>query len=393
MYQQFSEILVRMYDDDVKVFTTNAMFSPHASNNRFIPAGKEMLNGVEVQRFRFNHLYPMIYQNIKRICAKIGLKIPYKDLFDLLNAGPISLTMFLKVLKAKTDIISSTPVYYLNSYYPIFTRIFGKSTPLVIFGALHLHDNEIKRKTLWVIMKSDAYIAHTQFEKNYLIKKGIPSDKIHIIGAGIDLSDFSKADGLNIRQRYHISDSPVILFLGRHAPYKGIDTLLFAMREVWQRFPDAYLIIAGAETSYTSTIKEIVNECSVEEGQHIILPGSILEDEKADFYAACDIFVTVSSQESFGIIYTEAWACCKPVIGGRIGAVSDLIRDDIDGKLVDIGNVSQLAETIKILIANPDLRQSMGQQGYQRVQEEFTWDVLTQKLRHIYEEVIEKARA
>jgi len=392
MYQQFSENLVKMYGDKVTLFTTNAMFSPHASHNQFVTAGMEIINGVEVHRFPFNSVYPRVYQPFKRLCAKIELPIPCKGFFNLLNAGPISLPMFLSVLKTQADVISSTAVYYLNSYYPIISKKFGKSTPLIIFGALHLHEREISPTVLWAIKRADAYIAHTQFEMDYLVEKGIATEKIYIIGAGINMDDFSNADGSKIRQRYNIADDPVVLFLGRQAPYKGIVTLLYAMRMVWKTSPNAYLIIAGSETQYTGMIEEIWDTCSFVEKQHIILSGSIPENEKTDFYAACDIFVTISSQESFGIVYIEAWACRKPVIGGRIGAVSDLIRDGIDGKLVEIGNVAQLADTINTLLSNPKMRQSMGQQGYHRVQEEFTWEVLTQKLRNIYEVVIQKVK-
>ena len=87
-------------------------------------------------------------------------------------------------------------------------------------------------------------------------------------------------------------------------------------------------------------------------------------------------------------MYLEAWACRQPVIGGRITAVASVIEDGQDGLLVECGNVDELANALLQLLQNPELRASMGQRGYEKVAQEHTWDIVTQKIRQVYQAVV-----
>jgi glycosyltransferase involved in cell wall biosynthesis len=385
LFQHLSEGLVRDYHEEVKVYTTNAMFSPHAACNISIPAGIEMHNGVEIHRFPFNTTYPRLYRTIK----KLGLPLPFGDLWSQVNAGPLSLKMYNNICNSDAEIIASTPIYYLNTFYPKLTNR-QKNKPFVVFGSLHAHQNHISRLLLNQIRKADAYVAHTPFEKEYLEQRGIDPAKMHVFGIGVDVDQLSAGNGKKIREQYHLGNAPVVLYFGRHAPYKGIDTLIRAMKIVWKTKPEAYLIIAGSTSPFTKTIQNMIDDLPDSERGHAILIGSVSEQDKVDLYQTADIFTTVSSQESFGIVYLEAWACGKPVIGGRIGAVQSLINEGEDGLLVEIGNSEELGEKIDYLLAHPAEMQRMGKAGFHRVLKDFTWPVITAKVHNLYQSLLER---
>ena len=107
--------------------------------------------------------------------------------------------------------------------------------------------------------------------------------------------------------------------------------------------------------------------------------GKVAWDELPLWHNVADVFVTPSrnappSVEGFGIVFLEANACGKPVIGARTGGIPDAIVDGQTGRLVEADAPDELARTILEILGDPSLSQSLGEQGRQRVLESGTWD-------------------
>ncbi|MGB9594200.1 MAG: glycosyltransferase, partial [Anaerolineae bacterium] len=106
--------------------------------------------------------------------------------------------------------------------------------------------------------------------------------------------------------------------------------------------------------------------------------------EKTSALAACDVFCMPSSQESFGGVFVEAWTMGKPVIGGDIPAVREVIADGVDGFLVP-PDPATIADRILALLADPAMARRMGEAGRQKALACFTWDKLAAKTLAVYE--------
>jgi len=152
--------------------------------------------------------------------------------------------------------------------------------------------------------------------------------------------------------------------------------------------PDAQLLIAGARTLYSRQIEEIINAFPSEQQTHVTVVSDFPEEEKPNLLAACDIFVLPSGQESFGIAFLEAWACGKPVVGARIGAIPSVIDEGRDGLLAAYQDASDLARAIVELLANPQRRAQMGGAGRRKVLGNYTWEIVTDRLRSVYVKVV-----
>jgi glycosyltransferase involved in cell wall biosynthesis len=241
------------------------------------------------------------------------------------------------------------------------------------------------------IQRVDAYIALSTYERDYLVgNQQVPAEKIHVIGVGVDLTRFQRADGTEVRQRYGVGDSPLVAFVGQQGRRKGIDTLVYAMKGVWRESPNARLLITGAPTSYTRQLEELIRvELAPDEQQRVIVLGRFDEDEKPHLFAACDVFAYPSRFESFGIAFIEAWAAGKPVIGCKAGAVPSVVSDRVDGILVPVADPRSLAQAILRLLESPELRARMAQAGREKVERYYTWDVVTPRWRDIYERVLD----
>jgi glycosyltransferase involved in cell wall biosynthesis len=240
------------------------------------------------------------------------------------------------------------------------------------------------------VRQADAYIAYTHFEQDYLIERGIPGDKIAVIGVGVDLEPFAAANPRQIRQRFGWGDEPVIAFVGQQVPHKGIDMVIEAMKQIWSERPDACLLIAGATTTYSAFIKRWIEQLTPERRTRVAVIDNFAESEKPSIFAACDIVAFPSGYESFGIVFLEAWAAGKPVIGARVGAVTSVIDEGKDGLLIRHRNIADLVGAIRTLIAQPLLGHQLGTSGRLKVEQRYTWDIVSDKFREIYLQMLSR---
>jgi glycosyltransferase involved in cell wall biosynthesis len=111
--------------------------------------------------------------------------------------------------------------------------------------------------------------------------------------------------------------------------------------------------------------------------------------ELAACYSECEIFALPSGGEGFGLVYLEAMARGKPVIGGAHGGVPEVIEDGKTGFLVQHGDVPQLATSIETLLADPALGREMGARGRERVARDFRFNTFAKSLKKILRELCE----
>ncbi len=387
LFQRISEGLVARYGDQVTVYTTNG-YNPGFFVDPDEPAipirEDEELNGVRIRRFAVNNrLAPRL---VRLQSTAFRHNWPLNDVLRTLYHGPISWPMFAALLRAQADVIAASAFPLLHMYYAAIARRFNR-IPLLFHGALHPGDRwSYDRPIIYrAIAACDVYLANTTFERDFLIAKGVPAAKIRIASPGVDPAPFAAADGMALRRKLGWENAPVIAFVGQQAAHKGIDVLYQAMRLVWRQMPEARLIVAGGRTVYSPHLDRLLESFSPQEREHIHLVTNFAEEEKAQIFAACDVFVSPSGHESFGITFVEAWAAGKPVIGCRSGAIPAVIDEWEDGLLVPYRDVPQLASAILELLADDALRERLAHRGREKVLERYTWDVAVARFREAYE--------
>jgi len=199
---------------------------------------------------------------------------------------------------------------------------------------------------------------------------------------GIDPSDF---EGLPERA----STTPTILFVGGLEPRKGLEYLVHSLEYVLDEVPSARLV-AVAKTGFRGTdevgwFKVLADRLGLAE--HIDFLESVTQAELLRLYAECDILVLPSKTEGWGLALMEAMACKKPVVASRVGGVPELVRDGVDGVLVEAGDVQGLSKAIVKLLKDPGLRTRMGEAGALRVLG-FSWDSTAKVVLKAYESAL-----
>jgi len=379
--KEISERLVKS-GEEVTVFSSNASTTEAYIRPEIplLPANSEWIDGVRVRRFP-------VYQGMRPLVNRVHklfweYRLPFNDIVRTIWNGPIIFNMLPHILKQKTDIIVATPFPFLNMYYAYIAKRIRK-IPMAVIPCLHTEDAwAFNRKIMYkMLFDTEMILTNTDYEKNYLITKGIEKNRIFTLGDGINPQDFSRSNPEEFRRRYDIGNGPVVLFVGRKEKGKGIDTLVDSMSIVWERFPQAKLIIAGTRASHPKAIEKKVFSLAGKKRENVILIDNFPDSEKSDLFASCDIFAMPSTVESLGIAYLEAWASGKPVIGCRIGAVASLIEEGKDGLLVEYGNHQELASAILKLMGDEDLRRKLGENGKKKAYGKYTWDIITDHFR------------
>ena len=228
---------------------------------------------------------------------------------------------------------------------------------------------------LQLYQEADAVIALTQAEKQTLISLGVKPERIHITGIGPVVAP--QADGQTFRDRHQLQGS-IVLFLGQHYAYKGYHQLLQATTQVWEKYPETQFVFIGP------AVKQSDQVFQSHQDPRIHRLGTVSLQEKTDALAACDMLCVPSMQESFGGVFTEAWSFGKPVIGGNIPAVAEVVSDGKDGFLV-AQEPKTIATAIIDLLNHPQKASEMGKAGYEKVHQSYTWSKLAQKTLEIYQ--------
>jgi glycosyltransferase involved in cell wall biosynthesis len=385
LMQKASEKFVERHGDDVTVFTTNAYNCElfWRRDQPQLPTGVEAINGVTVRRFPvFNRL-----NRLRQLLAggSYQLGLPYNDWLRALYNGPLIPEMTRAVANAGADVVAASSFPLLHMHYALWG---GRRAgiPVIFYGGIHTADSfGFERPMIYrAIRQADGYIAYTTFERDYLVARGIPAAKIHVVGVGVDMVPFVQANGRSLRQRLGWGDAPVVAFIGQQVPHKGVDMIMEAMPAIWREQPQTCLLIAGSKTTYSAVIQHWLDNLPAAQQAQVALIHNFREEEKPDLFAAADLVLYPSAHESFGIVFIEAWSARKPVVGVNVGAVPSVIDDKKDGLLIEHRNVANLTQAVLTLLDQPNLRREMGQAGYQKVVQHYTWDIVADKFREVY---------
>lgn len=220
--------------------------------------------------------------------------------------------------------------------------------------------------------------------------QGVATEKIRVLPWALDPQFESFAP--TAMKRIAPTDFPegrVVLTVGRWRAderYKGMDTLITALPRLLPRWPELQLAAVG-EGDDRAWLEDLAEENGVRRHVHFI--SRVSYEELATCYGHCEIFALPSKGEGFGLVYLEAMACGKPVIGGAHGGAPEVIEDGKTGYLVPHGDAAQLATAIETLLENPALEIEMGRRGKERVEKEFRFSVFGKSLKKILRELCE----
>jgi glycosyltransferase involved in cell wall biosynthesis len=219
-----------------------------------------------------------------------------------------------------------------------------------------------------VLRRAAGALALGTASRDSLVERGAQRERVHIFANTIDVPEWEERQGELAQRRSELraelgagAEDVLLLSVARLGPEKGLDVLVRGVAVAGD--PKLLLVIAG-EGPQRREIEALAQELGV----RLRLTGDLAADKVAEAYAAADVFVLLSTRETWGVVVNEAAASGLPlVLSDRVGAAYDLLRDGENGFLVGAGDVEATGEAFKRLGADAGLRVRAGERSRELV--------------------------
>lgn len=239
-----------------------------------------------------------------------------------------------------------------------------------------------------VIACSDAILASCVAEADQLERLyGADPSRIELVAPGVDHAFFSPGDRVGARaalQHLDLGNGPVLLFVGRIQPLKGLDVAVRALAAFGRR--DARLVVVGGASgadgaAEVDRIDKLVAELGVADQLRSVEP--VPHHLLSTYYRAADVVLVPSRSESFGLVALEAAACGTPVVAAAVGGLRTLVEHGRTGFLVEGRDPAVFASYTEQVLGSPALAAEVSRQAAQRARG-YTWSTAAGRLRRIY---------
>ena len=272
----------------------------------------------------------------------------------------------------------------------------GRVIPMVLIAILGLDVKCIAYRHNVIQNKKD--IIHRMIYKNIsafvcvsnCVRKSQEKDmpqwmrnKIYVVHNGVDIHDEYFSECMSIKKR---KDKFTIGYAGRIVENKG---LLWLVKAFCKMDNDSVLKIAGDDsTEYAARIKSYLKQRKCERVEWLGYIGNMKE-----FYKQIDTMVCPSIvAEAFGLSICEAMYYGIPVIASNNGAQGEIIEDEVDGFLVDSGDIDEIANKLCYLKDNYEIRVELGKNTHNKIKRNFTTEMWIKKMQVVYDEIFDERK-
>jgi D-inositol-3-phosphate glycosyltransferase len=220
---------------------------------------------------------------------------------------------------------------------------------------------------------------------------GADPRRIEVVPPGVEHAFFSPGDRRGARRALGLGDHPVLLFVGRIQPLKGLPVAVGALAALHR--PDAELVVVGGPSGLEGDqelqrVLELADHLGVRHQIRFVPPQP--HHLLSTYYRAADVVLVPSRSESFGLVALEAAACGVPVVAAAVGGLRTLIDDGRTGFLVEQREPQAFAAAVRALLADPAFAARMGSDAAERARG-YTWSTAAARLRRVYADLTRRA--
>ena len=220
------------------------------------------------------------------------------------------------------------------------------------------------------LQAADKIVAVSSFTCDALTSMmGVKPESIVLIQNGVDTARFTPGPRNPVLiAKHNLAGKKVVVTVGRMVARKGVDKAVLAIGQLLKHRQDLHYLILG-DGELRPEVERIIAAQGL--GEHITLVGKVSDSELVDYLRLCDLFLMPNrtmpdgDTEGFGLVFREANACRKPVIGGRAGGVVEAVVENVSGLLVDGNNVDEIAAAVARVLDDAPLADRLSERGLQ----------------------------
>jgi D-inositol-3-phosphate glycosyltransferase len=247
------------------------------------------------------------------------------------------------------------------------------------------------RAELEVLNCADLVLAATPDEADQLVELyDADRSRIEIVPPGVDHHLFRPGDRARARRALGLGDRPVLLFVGRIQPLKGVELAVRTFARVAALEPEAVLVVVGGPSGPDGPAELArARQAAVAGGvaDRVLFRPPVAHEHLVTYYHAADVCLVPSSSESFGLVALEAAACGTPVVATAVGGLRSVVHDGLTGFLVDGREVDDFAAPVALLLGDADLRAEMAVSATESSMR-YSWDMTAVRLRRLYADLV-----
>jgi len=239
-----------------------------------------------------------------------------------------------------------------------------------------------------VICCADVITANSVTELHELVTHyGADPDRVEIVPPGVDHAFFSPGARDGARDALGFSPAPLLLFVGRIQPLKGVDVAVEALAEIG--IDDARLLIVGGSSGLEGDdevrkLEKLIADRGLVDRVTMIPPQP--HHVLSTYYRAADVCLVPSRSESFGLVALEAAACGTPVVASDVGGLSTLVEEGRTGFRISGRDPKDFAAATRRVLDSPLLADELGRQAAESASS-YTWTTMAARLRRVYDDL------
>jgi D-inositol-3-phosphate glycosyltransferase len=236
-------------------------------------------------------------------------------------------------------------------------------------------------------------VSCTEEERQFRSLYGNPPGSIEIVAPGVEHAFFAPGEKRGARHALRIPiDVPVMLFVGRIQPLKGLDVAVETLARLDN--PRARLVVVGGASgadgeAEVNRVHALAESLGVVDRIDFVAPQA--HHILSTYYRAADVVIVPSRSESFGLVALEAAACGVPVVASGVGGLITIVDDGVTGHLVSDRDPDVFAQHVNAIIANPVAAGVMGARAADKARR-YTWSFAAARLRRAYTDVTTRER-
>ncbi len=241
-----------------------------------------------------------------------------------------------------------------------------------------------------VIRCADVITANSVTELHELVTHyGADPDRVEVVPPGVDRAFFSPGARDGARDALGLSAGPLLLFVGRIQPLKGVDVAVETLAELGADMSDARLLIVGGSSGMEGDdevrkIEKLIADRGLTDRVTMVPPQP--HHVLSTYYRAADVCLVPSRSESFGLVALEAAACGTPVVASDVGGLRTLIEEGRTGFRISGRDPRDFAAATRRILDSPLLADELSRQAAEAAGS-YTWTTMAARLRRVYDDL------
>jgi len=377
-------LIVRIYPDVLNISNYNVqeiglskalIRKGHQCDIVFFTDQKE----VSIQKIGFENdkeitIYWMPGRKILKNCIYDKRLYELVKKYDVIQTAEYDQIGNLKLQKATNNHM----VIYHGPYQSYYPKTYNRKCLMSDF--LYLFFPQFKNVQL---------IAKSKLAEKFLNQKGFK--KVESVGVGLDTARFDTVHEPNdivkrLINEKHKKNYKYLLYIGKIEDRRNIFFMIDILSQLSLSNKNIRLVLIGKGEKYLKKCLRYARSLNVDE--NIIYHEPMKQEELANLYRCCDVFLFPSKYEIFGMVLLEAMYFGLPTITTMNGGSMTLIKDKDTGIICDLNDVDSWCESIIGLLNDQTLRDKISVNASQLIKENYTWDALSDKFVKIYESTL-----